>query len=144
MKPECKTPPAVSKTLLTERQMEILKLRGKGLTQKEVAKTLRTSRENISILEKHAYRNIRRAKATLEALNELRAPSSVTIRPGTALLDVPRIVLGRADEMNLKMKSTCVDILEEVKSKSPSKVRCKRVIRPITVTILLDGTIFVE
>lgn len=40
--------------LLTEEQYEILKLRIQGVTQKKIAEILKTSRENVAIVERRA------------------------------------------------------------------------------------------
>ncbi|MEM3073930.1 MAG: Tfx family DNA-binding protein, partial [Nitrososphaerales archaeon] len=91
--------------LLTERQIEVLKLRAQGLTQEEVAKKLQTSRENVTILEKRAYQNIKLARETLAALKTFGISTSVVIKPGTHLVDIPRLILDKADEANIKVRA---------------------------------------
>jgi Tfx family DNA-binding protein len=61
----------VIRPFLTKRQIEVLKLRMKGLTQEQVADILKTSRENVANLENRAYVNIMRARITLKILEEL-------------------------------------------------------------------------
>jgi Tfx family DNA-binding protein len=130
--------------LLTERQLEVLKLRAQGLTQEEVAKRLNTTRENVSILEKRAYQNIKLARETLTALKSFGIAVSVIIKPGTHLVDVPRIVLNKADEANIKVKANFTRIYDEIRFKASDKVKRTRVIRPITVKILPNGDFTVE
>jgi len=130
--------------LLTERQIEVLKLRSQGLTQEEVAKRLNTTRENISILEKRAYRNIKLARETLTALKNFGVAVSVVIKPGTHLVDVPRIILNKADEANIKVKANFTRIYDEIIFKASDKVKRTRVIRQITVKILPNGDFTVE
>ncbi len=132
------------KPFLTDRQVEILRLRKQGLTQEEVATLLKTTRENVSILEKRVYENIKRAKATLDLLDELKMSVQVIIPPKTLLRDVHKIVLAKADEMNIHMMADCVDILEEVKNRAKGKLKHGYVIKPLTVTIVPDGTILVK
>ena len=48
--------------ILTSRQKEILKLRSMHKTQKEIAQILGTSRQNVSILETRAIRNLKAAE----------------------------------------------------------------------------------
>ena len=67
--------------LLTDRQMQVLKLRSRGITQDRVARQLKTTRENVSILESRARRNIKRAKATIEILEDLGMAIRITIKP---------------------------------------------------------------
>ncbi|WP_309491854.1 Tfx family DNA-binding protein [Candidatus Hecatella orcuttiae] len=135
-----KTPQA----LLTSRQIEILRLRRQGLTQKEVAERLNTTRENVNILENRAYRNIRRATATLELLNSLQLSTRFTIPAKTPILEIPRMVLDKADEAKLRVKSDCIEILERIKSKARNKIRHKHLVKPLTITLLLDGEYTVE
>lgn len=130
--------------ILTDRQVEVLKLRKQGLTQQEVAKCLKTTRENVSLLEKRAYENIRRAKATIDFLDELEISVQVIVPPGTPLRGVHKIVLAKADEMNIHMKVDCVDILEIVKNKARSKMKRGYTIKPVVVTIIPDGMISVK
>lgn len=130
--------------LLTERQIEVLKLRAQGLTQEEVAKRLNTTRENVSILEKRAYRNIKLARETLAAIKNFGIAVSVVIKPGTHLVDVPRIVLDKADEANIKVKANFTRIYDEIRFKAADKVKRTKVIRPITVKILPNGDFTVE
>ena len=130
--------------LLTERQIEVLKLRSQGLTQEEVAKRLNTTRENVSILEKRAYRNIKLARETLTALKNFGVAIPVVIKPGTHLVDVPRIILNKADEANIKVKANFSRIYDEIIFKAGDKVKRTRVIRQIVVKILPNGEFTVE
>ena len=134
----------MAETFLTERQIEILRLRRMGLTQAEIAKKLKTTRENINILEKRAYRNIRKAVATLETLSRLELAVSARFPAGTPILNIPKVILERADEAKIKVKMNCVEILEKVKFKVGANVKNKRLTKPIVVTILPDGSLSVE
>lgn len=133
-----------SQAILTDRQLEVLKLRRQGLTQEGVARKMRTSRENICILEQRAYRNIRRAKETLEMLDKFEIPLRITIKPKTYILDAPRLVLEQADKANLKMKAGCIEILEEIRFRARRKIRNKHVIKPIEIGVLPNGSLMVE
>ncbi|MEM3387275.1 MAG: Tfx family DNA-binding protein [Nitrososphaerales archaeon] len=130
--------------LLTERQIEVLKLRAQGLTQEEVAKKLQTSRENVTILEKRAYQNIKLARETLAALKTFGISTSVVIKPGTHLVDIPRLILDKADEANIKVRANFTRIFDEIRFKASDKVKRSRVIRQIIVKILPNGDFTVE
>ena len=130
--------------LLTERQLEILKMRGQGLTQAEIAERFGTTRENISIIENRAHQNVRKAKKTLEDLKNLGISISVTIESGTHLVDIPRIILNKADETNIKVRTNFIKIFEDIKFKAADKVRRTRVVKPIIITMMPDGTLEVE
>ena len=53
---------------LTERQMQILRLRKDGMKQGEIASRLGTTRQNIAILEGRAVKKIEEAAMTLQML----------------------------------------------------------------------------
>jgi Tfx family DNA-binding protein len=57
--------------MLTEKEIEVLKLRKLGLTQVEVSKKLEISQAAVSSFEKNAYRKIEDAKQTLKIAEEL-------------------------------------------------------------------------
>ena len=129
------------KLFLTDRQVEVLKLRKHGLTQEEVARRLKTTRENVSIIERRAYENIRRATATIDFLDQLKISVQVVVPPGTLLRDVHKVILAKADDMNIHMKVDCVNMLEKVKHKAGGKIKRGHLIEPLIVTIIPDGTI---
>jgi len=131
-------------SLLTDRQVQVLKLRSRGLTQADAAKQLKTTRENVSILESRARRNISRAKATIEVLQDLEMAARVLIKPETPVLEMARIVLKKADNSNVRLRLDCIDLLERIKMKARSKIRAKKVVKPISIVILPYGDLLVE
>jgi Tfx family DNA-binding protein len=56
---------------LTEKEINVLKLRAQRLTQVEVAKRLQISQAAVSDFEKNARRKIEEARATLKLAEEL-------------------------------------------------------------------------
>ena len=133
-----------STNLLTDRQIQVLKLRSQGLTQERVAKQLKTTRENVSILESRARRNIKRAKATIEILEDLGMATRITIQPGTPVLEISKIILKKADDANVRLQLDCVDLLEKIKMKTKDKIKAKKVVNPISVVLLPYGDLLVE
>ncbi len=129
---------------LTERQIEVLRLRAKGLTQEEIARLLKTSRENVSIIEKRAQGNIKAARETLAALKTFGVSVTVQIKSCTHLVDVPRIILDKADEANIKVRANFTKIFDEIRFKAGGKVKGTRLVKPITVKILPDGDLIVD
>ncbi|HIQ03874.1 MAG TPA: Tfx family DNA-binding protein [Desulfurococcales archaeon] len=127
--------------LLTELQYKVLKLRLQGLTQSEVAKILGTTRENVSILEKRAWENIELAKITLNIYKELTAKAKIIIPPNTHLVDIPRIVIGEADKVKVKLKANFTRIYDEIRFKARECIKGTHVIKPIMILILSDGDI---
>jgi Tfx family DNA-binding protein len=130
--------------LLTDRQIQVLKLRSRGITQARVARQLKTTRENVSILESRARRNIKRAKATIEILEDLGMAIRITIKPDTPVLEMSKLILKKADDENVRLQLDCIDLLEKIKMKAKNKIKAKKVVSPISVVLLPYGDLLVE
>ena len=79
--------------IFSELQLKVLRLRiEEGLSQAEVADLFKTSRENITIIEGRARKNIKLAQETLLAYRLLNCAVKIKIEPGTHLLEIPRIL----------------------------------------------------
>lgn len=133
-----------SLSLLTDRQIQVLRLRKRGLTQEETAKQLKTTRENVSILESRARRNITRARTTIEILEDLGVAVRVVIKPETPVLEMSNIIIKRADNANVKIKIDCIDLLERIKMRARNKIKGKKVVEAISVIVLPYGDLIVE
>lgn len=129
-----------AKGFLTERQLLVLKLRRKGMSHESIAKILNTTRENVVILEKRAFRNIRLAKETLEYAAAI-AGETIHISKGTRIVDVPGIILGRADEAGLKLSMSMPALITEVSNRMRAVARRGIVQQDVDVLILPDGNI---
>jgi len=130
--------------LLTDRQIEVLRLRALGYTQKRVAAHIGTTRENVVLIEARARSNIERARATLENLKHSGLAVSVEIPKGTHLVDIPRMVLNRANRAKIKLGANFTRIYEDIRFKARYNVSGTRVIRPILVTVFPDGDYSIE
>ncbi|MFA9418268.1 Tfx family DNA-binding protein [Natrinema sp. HArc-T2] len=94
---------ATTETILTDRQVEVLRLRENGQTQQEVADTLGTTASNVSAVERAAEQNIEKARRTLELARTLRAPVQFTVPAGTSFDDLVTQVYARGDEAGIKI-----------------------------------------
>lgn len=130
--------------LLTERQIEVLRLRAQGYTQKRVAEQIRTTRENVVLIESRAKMNIERARATLDSLKHQGLAVSVEIPKGTHLVDIPRMILNRANRARIKLGANFTRIYEDMRFKARQHVSGTRVTRPIVVTLFPDGDYSIE
>ncbi len=83
-------------TLLTGRQIEVLKLKRKGLSQADIARKLKTTRGNISTIENTALKNIEKAEKTLKLYRALEAPVWMTVPSGTDLYEIPQMIFKEA------------------------------------------------
>jgi len=125
--------------LLTQRQIEVLRLRAQGYTQKRVAEQIGTTRENVVLIEGRARLNIERARATLDNLKHQGLAVSVEIPKGTHLVDIPRIVLNRANRAKIKLGANFTRIYEDIRFKAKDRVFGTQVAKPILVTVFPDG-----
>ena len=130
--------------LLTEEQLIVLGLRLEGLKQEEIAKRLGTSRQNVSLIERRARRNLSKARLTLKAYRKLKTAATVELKPGTHLVDVPRMLVDAADEVGVKIKVDFALVYKELRYEAGSSIQRTRVIKPILLHILRDGKIDVE
>ena len=130
--------------LLTPRQIEVLRLRSQGYTQKRVAQQIGTTRENVVLLESRAKMNIERARATLDSLKHQGLAVSVEIPKGTHLVDIPRMILNRANRAKIKLGANFTRIYEDIRFKARNHVSGIRVSSPIVVTLFPDGDYSIE
>lgn len=137
-------PPDPAGTFLTERQVQVLHLRGSGLSQKQVAERLGTTGANISLLEKRARRNLKKAHATLTLADQLQAPVHHTIPPGTDLYDVPGTIYAAADEAEIKVEPSGPEILRLAHREAGSKIRDRAVEAPLTVSVNRNGHVTIR
>ncbi|MEM4481539.1 MAG: Tfx family DNA-binding protein [Desulfurococcaceae archaeon] len=89
---------------LTERQYAVLSYRVKGYTQSEVAERLGISRSAVASIEKSAKRKIELAQKTISLYRQMLSVAILKIKAGTKLIDIPSIVIRRADELGIKLK----------------------------------------
>jgi Tfx family DNA-binding protein len=128
--------------LLTELQYRVLELRlRRGLSQAEAARVLGTSRENVAIAEKRALRNIELAERTISAYRYLLRVAEVVVEPGTHLVDIPSMVVKAGDTANVKVAANFTRIYDEVRFKARDCIEGRRVVRPIRIAVLRDGSI---
>ena len=128
--------------LLSELQFKVLQLRiEKGLSQAEVARMLGTTRENITIVERRAERNIRLAEETIQAYKLLLCATKVNVEAGTSLIDVPGIVVKAGDSIGVKLNVNFTRIYDEIRFKAGDCVSGSRVVKPFTIAIFRDGNI---
>lgn len=90
-------------TILTDRQIEVLNLRERGLTQQEVAEEFDTTGSNVSAIERAAENNVEKARRTLELVRTIRSPIQFSVSPGTSFDDLVASVYAHGDEAGIKI-----------------------------------------
>lgn len=90
-------------TALTERQLEVLRLRERGFTQREVAERIGTTDANVSAVERAAERNVEQARRTLEVVRVVRSPVRFSVEAGTYFEELVEMVYDHGDEVDVKV-----------------------------------------
>jgi Tfx family DNA-binding protein len=121
-----------------------MRLRATGLTQSQVAKRLHTTRENISIIERRAHDNLRAAKATLAALQELSHSDEMVIPSGTSVFEATSMILLRGDVLGIKLNMSADSILAALRSKCKRKIRGHHLTAVVKIGIGRDGTVMIK
>jgi Tfx family DNA-binding protein len=130
--------------LLTKRQLRVLQLRRQGLSQAEVAKRLGTTRSNISILEKRAHQNIQRAERTIHQWMMIQAPISLSLKAGTDVFDLPKMIFEAADKISMRLPITSLDIVVQLRRKAPRIFKKRSLEQDTEIYVTEDGEILVE
>lgn len=132
------------KTILTDKQVEILKLRASGLSQTEIAKRFETSRANISATEKTARENIEKAKNTLGLVKMMEASLRVSIEPDTDLNNAVRTVYDKADLEGIWIGQSFPSLANMIRKEGKHKIRGRRVLSKIEIAITKEGEVIVR
>ncbi|BAA29854.1 167aa long hypothetical protein [Pyrococcus horikoshii OT3] len=119
----CKQRCLPMKTFLTEQQIKVLVLRAKGLKQSEIAKILKTTRANVSILEKRALEKIEKAKNTLLLWEQINSKVNVNVKAGEDIFSVPEKLFKKADEAGVKVPYSTAEIIAFLVEHAPIENR---------------------
>lgn len=130
--------------LLTERQVQILELRRQNLTQEDVAKKLGISRQDVSILERRALRNINTAAETIQMAENIGVLKRLRIESGKHILDVTKEIIGYADREGVKMKSTALGIMTLIQAAASAYMDNGILSADLEAIILPDGRVGVN
>ena len=129
---------------LTKIQLEVLRLRMTGLTQEKVAAKLKTTRQNISLVERRAKRNLEKAEETIAAYRKLRMVATVTLPPMTHLVDIPRMLIDAADKAGVKIEVDFSVMYKELRHDAGDRVSGTKIMKPVHIDIFRDGEIYIE
>ena len=128
-------------TTLTKRQWRVVTLRSTGLTQAQVANKLRTTRENVTILERRANENLKAAGATLAAMEGLSGSRELVIPSGVSVFEATSMILRRADVLRTKVKMNADAILATLRARHKGRIRGHHLIVAVRVKIEPDGSL---
>lgn len=128
-------------TLLTERQVEVLKLKRKGLSQADIARKLKTTRGNISTIENTALKNIEKAERTLKLYRALEAPVWMTVPSGTDLYEIPQMIFKEADRKKIKIGMDSATVIIRLKTDAPDRIAHRVTSGDINVSVDASGNV---
>lgn len=128
------------KSFLTPQQLKVLKLRGQGLTQEEIARLMGTSRVNISILEKRARENVEKARNTIREF-EMLDPIVLELPEGTDVFQIPQLIYREADKHGIKILYNTTSLIGILRRKAETRIRGNRITEKLTVYILRSGRV---
>jgi Tfx family DNA-binding protein len=106
-----------------------------------VAKRLRTTRENVTILERRASENLKAAKATIAAMEALSGSRELVIPSGVSVFEATSMILRRADVLRTKVKMNADAILATLRARHKGRIRGHHLIAAVRVKIEPDGSL---
>jgi Tfx family DNA-binding protein len=129
------------KSFLTKRQVMVLRLRQSGLTQEEIARRIKTTRANVSLIEKRARENIDRSRETLKEWESIVSPVRVVIKKGTDVIKVPEMVFGEADKQGIHVKSNSLDLITRLKKEKGGVISNRTLDEDMEIDITDSGEV---
>ena len=130
-----------TKSFLTDRQLQVLRLRSQGLSQQEVAKMMGTTRANISKLERRAHQNIIASRRTIHDWMKVQAPIISQIPAGTDVLRVPDMIFREADLVGIHLPANSIDLIVRLKAKAPFLFKRQSLPKDVVIFITREGQI---
>ncbi len=130
----------VSGSFLTERQLKILELRSKWHTQEEIARELGTTRENVTITERRARENVKKARRTIDAF-EMLSPVEIEIEKGDDVFQVPDKILRMGDTNGIDILYNKTTIVSMLRRKAGDRIRGNKILDGFKVLLLRNGKI---
>lgn len=132
---------STDETILTRRQMEVLKLRNEGYTQAEIAKKMGKTKQNISTIEKMAWINVKKAENTIKFVKLLEAPIWFSVEGSINLDEVVRKIYSEADSTRIHMAYDSLSLATKIREELMDKIKHRLVIRGFEIGITKEGEI---
>jgi Tfx family DNA-binding protein len=126
---------------LTDKQIEILRMKKKGMSQADIARTMKTTRSNICIIENTALKNIEKARNTINFYKAMEAPIWLTIPGGTDLYDIPEKVFKAADKKRIKIPIDSPAVIVKLKNEVSDRIHRRLTTGDIDISVDAHGNI---
>lgn len=134
-------PQDVSGTLLSERQVAVLKMRQDGQTYEAIAEELDTTPTGVETLEQTALEHIQTAYRTVRVAESLRSRVHVRAEAGMTVLDVVRELRTAGDQVGVKLGDTEQRLHDELSSILEPVLRENALTEDVELTIDNDGAV---
>ena len=129
---------------LTDKQIEILRMKKKGMSQADIARAMNTTRGNICIIEGTAHKNIEKAKNTIKFFRAMEAPIWLTIPGGTDLYDIPDKIFKAADKKRIKISVDSAMVIVKIKTEAADKVHGRLTTDDIDLSVDEHGNLTIN
>jgi Tfx family DNA-binding protein len=127
--------------ILTERQIEVLQLRERGLTQAAVAAKLGTTGSNVSAIERAAEANIKKAHRTLDFVRTLRAPEQFTVSAGSSIDDLVDEIYAHGNKSGIRLAYCRPELYAHLHSLLNEKSDECKIQKSVTIGLTEDGEV---
>jgi Tfx family DNA-binding protein len=119
----------------------VLRLRQSGLTQDEIARRIKTTRANVSLIEKRARENIDRSKETLKEWESIVSPVRIVVKKGTDVIKIPEMVFEDADKTGIHVKANSLDIITRIKKEKGNIISNRTLDEDMEIDITDSGEV---
>jgi len=139
-----RTIPNAGDTFLTQRQIEVLSLRERGVTQKSIASQLGTSVANISTIETSARVNIAKAEQTITLAKLLKCNIIFNVQEGTELWDLVSRIYTMADNDGTKLAYTEPELVAFINRGLKHVFDDRKLISDAEIGLTPDGNLIIN
>ncbi|MEM0155285.1 MAG: Tfx family DNA-binding protein [Thermoplasmataceae archaeon] len=133
-----------SNTFLTERQAEILRMRKNNISRMEIARLLKITRQDVTILEKRALRNVERAFNTIKFANQEGYSVRLKVAEKTQILDAIREILDTGNRNGVKIALSIPELFTMIRMSQHGKIKNGILSSGMEINILPDGKVILD
>ncbi|MDI6818743.1 DNA-binding protein Tfx [Methanothermobacter wolfeii] len=132
------------KTFLTERQKTVLEMRERGWSQKKIARELKTTRQNVSAIERKAMENIEKSRNTLDFVKFLKSPVRILCRRGDTLDEIIKRLLEESNKEGIHVIHDSITLAFLIREKASHRIVHRVVKSDFEIGVTRDGEIIVD
>ncbi len=136
--------PRAGDTFLTQRQIEVLSLRERGVSQKSIAEQFGTSVANISTIENSARSNISKAEGTLILANLLKCSVIFNAQPGTELWDLVSRIYTMANNSEIKLAYTEPELVGYLSRELKNSFQARKLTQEAEIGLTPSGALIIN